>query len=144
MSSEECLVFEVGGHHFSIPLAQVEEVVPATTITRIPNSPPFLLGLAAVRGRVMVVIDCALRYGLPKTLSSYFLVCLVRGNLTAITIDRPVQAGKIAVRPLDEQEAAANRARCNVDSKFLKGTFELLELVAARALLLWKWIPIFS
>ena len=42
----ELLVFEVAGKRFSLPLDQVEEVVPSSSITPVPNSPPFLLGLA--------------------------------------------------------------------------------------------------
>jgi chemotaxis signal transduction protein len=129
MSNQELLIFEVGGQNFSVPLAVVEEVVPSSQITRIPNSPPFLLGLAAVRGKVMVVIDCALRYNLSLSLKSYFLVCHVRGNVTAITIDRPVVAGMVHLRELDEIELELLRSKGGVDAKFVKGGFELLELV---------------
>ncbi len=127
MSAAEQLVFDVRGHYFSVPLAVVEEVVPCSTITPIPNSPSFLRGLAAVRGRVMGVIDCALRYGMPATINSYFLVCQVRGNVTAITIDRPVVAGLIDRRELNGSETEALRARCGVDIKFVKSAWELLE-----------------
>lgn len=129
MSAAEQLVFDVHGHYFAVPLTVVEEVVPCSTITPIPNSPRFLLGLAAVRGRVMGVIDCALRWGMPATINSYFLVCHVRGNITAITIDRPVTAGNLQRRPLGAEEAEALRGRCGVDKKFLKGAWELLEVV---------------
>lgn len=129
MSPAEQLVFEVAGHHFAVPLAIVEEVVPASTITTIPNSPRFLLGLAAVRGRVMGVIDCALRYGLTPQLNSFFMVCSVRGNATAVTIDRPITAGRIERRVLDQPEAELLRSASKVDPKFIKGAYELLEVV---------------
>lgn len=129
MTNQELLIFEVGGTNFSVPLAVVEEVVPSSIITRIPNSPPFLLGLAAVRGKVMVVIDCALRYNLPLSIKSYFMVCHVRGNVTAITIDRPVVAGMVSLRPLDELELELLRSKGGIDPKFVKGGFELLEVI---------------
>ena len=129
MNSAEQLVFEVAGRHFSLPLAVVEEVVPSSTITRIPNSPRFLLGLAAVRGRVMGVIDCALRYGFQPELNSFFLVCSVRGNVTAVTIDRALTAGRIERRPLDEAETELLRSASKVDPKFIKGAYELLEVI---------------
>jgi chemotaxis signal transduction protein len=131
MSSEskELLVFEVSGHYFSVPLAAVEEVVPSNVITRVPSSPPFLLGLSAVRGKVMGVIDSALRYGLPRGISSYFMVCHVRGNVTAITIDRPVLAGLLHIRQLDQFELELLRGRSQLDGKFVKGGFEVLEVI---------------
>jgi chemotaxis signal transduction protein len=128
-SSRELLVFEVSGHNFSVPLSLVEEVVPSSAITRIPNSPPFLLGLSAVRGRVMGVIDASRRYGLPASLNSYFMVCHVRGNLTAIAIDRPLLAGALQVCDLDELELELLRSQCGVDAKFVKGGFEVLEVM---------------
>ena len=125
----ELLVFEVSGHNFCVHLASVEEVVPANLITHIPNSPPFLLGLSAVRGKVMGVIDSSRRYGLKGSLRSYFMVCHVRGNLTAVTIDRAVFAGVLQTRELSAPELEPLRSACNLDPKFLKGGFEIFEVV---------------
>jgi chemotaxis signal transduction protein len=127
MKLQEMLVFEVAGRNFGVPLAIVEEVVPASQITAIPSSPPFLLGLSAVRGKVMGVIDAALRYNIGPALSSHFLVCRVRGNLTAITIDRPVMAGEVPLRALTNEEIVALYHKSGVDKKFLKAAYELLE-----------------
>lgn len=63
MIQQEMLVFELGGEEFSLPLHLVEEVVSSTVITPIPNSPPFLLGLSAVRGKIMGVIDAGKQIG---------------------------------------------------------------------------------
>ncbi|MGZ3653045.1 MAG: chemotaxis protein CheW [Bdellovibrionota bacterium] len=128
-SSKELLVFEVAGHNFAVPLADVEEVVPSNSITKIPNSPHFLLGLSAVRGKVMGVIDAGLRYGLGTALNSYFMVCRVRGNLTAITIDRALFAGELIVRELASDELELARSLSGVDTKFVKGGFEILEKI---------------
>ena len=125
----ELLVFEVSGHHFAVPLSVVEEVVPSSPITAIPNSPPFLLGLSAVRGKVMGVIDAARRYGLGSGLSAYFMVCHVRGNVTAISIDRAVLAGALHLRDLDETELELTRSASGVDGKFVRGGYEILEVI---------------
>jgi chemotaxis signal transduction protein len=123
----ELLIFEVAGFKFSVPLEHVEEVVPMATVTEIPNSPPFLLGLTAVRGKVMTVIDAARRYGIGPALNSHLMVCQVRGSMTAIAIDRPVVAGEVPVRVLSEAELAQAKKSSKVNEKFLLGGFELLE-----------------
>jgi chemotaxis signal transduction protein len=128
MNYQEVLVFEVAGSEFSVPLALVEEVVAASQITPIPNSPPFLLGLAAVRGKVVGVIDAAKRYGLGAALNSYFMICRVRGNLTAIAIDRAVVAGLVPIVPLAADDCDYLTKRARVDQKFVKGAFELFEI----------------
>lgn len=127
MKRQEMLVFEVAGREFGVPLGIVEEVVPASQVTPIPNSPPFLLGLAAVRGRVMGVIDAAKRYNIGPSLGAHFLVCQVRGNLTAILIDRPVIAGEVPLRPLANQEIVTLYKKAGVDKKFLRAAFEVME-----------------
>lgn len=127
MNSREVLVFEVGNFDFVLPLSLVEEVLPVSTITKIPNSPPFFLGLSAVRGRIMGVIDASIRYGIGPTLNSYLMICKVRGNLTAITIDRPLLAGELPLRLLSEQELMGEWIKTKIDKKFLKAGYELLE-----------------
>jgi chemotaxis signal transduction protein len=127
MKDVELLVFDVSGVHLAVPLSLVEEVVPSSQITRIPRSPPFLLGLAAVRGKAMGVIDAAIRYGLPPSLSAYFLVCEVRGNVTAITIDRPMLAGGLHARQLGSQEVEGLRIQARIDSKFVLGAYEVYD-----------------
>jgi chemotaxis signal transduction protein len=125
--SVELLVFEVAGSKFSLPLDLVKEVVPCNSITAVPDSPPFLLGLSAIRGKVLAVIDAAKRYGIGPSLSSHFMICKVRGNLTAITIDRPVIAGAIQVKELGEAELESLIIKSRVPKKFVQGAFELLE-----------------
>lgn len=133
MKQEEILVFELGGEEFSVPLQLVEEVVPANIITPIPNSPPFLLGLSAIRGKIMGVIDAGKRYGIAPTLNSHFMVCRVRGNLTAITIDRPLLAGNLPVRELNANEIEVILKKVGVDKKFIAGGYELMEIIEGQS-----------
>lgn len=128
MIQQELLVFELGGEEFAVKLELVEEVVPANKITPIPNSPDFLLGLSAVRGKIMGVIDAGRRYGIAPTLNSHFMVCKVRGNLTAITIDRPLLAGNLPLRKMSSVEIEVLLKRVGFNKKFIKGAYELLEI----------------
>ena len=123
----EFLIFEIGGNELCLPLSKVEEVVPATRITPLPKAPVFLLGIAAVRGKVLSVIDAAKRFGLGPTLSSYYLICRVRDSLTAITIDRPINAGRIQYRDLSPEECSGMAAKSKIPVKFLEGAIEILE-----------------
>jgi chemotaxis signal transduction protein len=131
--NREILIFEISGAFFSMPLDSVEEVVPSSSVTRVPNSPPFLLGLAAIRGKIVGVIDAARRYGVGPGLNSHFMVCKVRGNLTAVAIDRPLVAGSVPVRELSPNEYLNHLNTSKVDRKFLKAGFELLEVEAEGA-----------
>lgn len=125
-ASAEFLIFDVAGVELCLPLNKVEEVIPATRATPLPKSPPFLCGLAAVRGRVFAVIDAAKRYGVGPALSSFYLICKVRENLTAVAIDRPVNAGKMHYRDLTPEERSVVTEKSKIPAKFIDGAIEIL------------------
>ena len=54
------LIAKIAGERVAIPAADVESVVEIEGITPVPQSPPHVAGLAALRSRVLTVIDsCA-------------------------------------------------------------------------------------
>ncbi len=55
----DLLTFELRGRRYAVELAVVREVVTLGPVTRVPGAPGGLLGVAAVRGRVLPVADPA-------------------------------------------------------------------------------------
>jgi purine-binding chemotaxis protein CheW len=53
----EILTFAVGGEAFGVPLTQVLEILGVRNITRVPRSPPDVVGVCTVRGELVTVID---------------------------------------------------------------------------------------
>jgi purine-binding chemotaxis protein CheW len=53
----ELVEFRLGQEHYAFPSSEVREVFPLTEITMLPSLPPFVLGVANVRGRILSVID---------------------------------------------------------------------------------------
>lgn len=60
----ELLTVEVAGAGYAIPVERVREIVRLTAITRIPRTPAWLVGVIALRGEVIEVVDLRLRLGL--------------------------------------------------------------------------------
>jgi purine-binding chemotaxis protein CheW len=56
-TEDDVVLFEAAGERFALPAAQVMEIVRPPAITRVPNSPPNLLGVANLRGRVLPVVS---------------------------------------------------------------------------------------
>ena len=56
--SELLLIATISGERVAIPAADVESVVEIEGITPVPQSAPHVAGLAALRSRVLTVIDC--------------------------------------------------------------------------------------
>jgi len=53
----EALLIPVGGELHAVELALVREVVRAPQVAPVPGSPPWLIGLANLRGQVVPVVD---------------------------------------------------------------------------------------
>lgn len=62
----ELLAFSCGEEVYAIELEYLAEVVPLRHYTRLPSTPPFVLGIVSVRGRIVSVIDVGVFFELPR------------------------------------------------------------------------------
>jgi purine-binding chemotaxis protein CheW len=60
----EVLAFTVAGRGYAVELRCVGEVLPRAAISRLPWAPPALVGVANVRGDIVVVVDTARLLGI--------------------------------------------------------------------------------
>jgi purine-binding chemotaxis protein CheW len=56
-TGEELLIFRLGDGGYSLPACAVREVQPLGDITPLPATPPFVVGLVNVRGRLLAALD---------------------------------------------------------------------------------------
>jgi len=56
-SSIQVVEFVLGDGLFAVDLFDVKEVVEYTTITKVPNVPPFVRGIIDLRGEITTIID---------------------------------------------------------------------------------------
>ena len=61
------LTFTLDTEVFAVDISQVREVLDFTTVTRVPRTPEFMLGVINRRGGVVPVIDLRLKFGMPKS-----------------------------------------------------------------------------
>ena len=60
----ELLVFGLDGAAYAVPVERVREIVRMRELTTIPRAPGWLLGVVALRGEVVEVVDLRRRLGL--------------------------------------------------------------------------------
>jgi purine-binding chemotaxis protein CheW len=53
----EYLAFLIDGEPYAVPLGSVQEIVTARKLTRVPRAPEDVLGICAVRGELVTVLD---------------------------------------------------------------------------------------
>jgi purine-binding chemotaxis protein CheW len=64
---KQLVIFEVGTEHFGIDIASVEGIVKVLEITKVPQAPACVEGVANLRGQVIPVVDLHKRFGMPNT-----------------------------------------------------------------------------
>jgi purine-binding chemotaxis protein CheW len=57
------LTFVVGDAEYGIGLLRAKEIIEYDTVTTVPNAPAFVRGVINLRGRVVSVVDLAVRFG---------------------------------------------------------------------------------
>lgn len=83
------LIVRLAGERVALPAAEVEAVVEIEGVTPVPRSADHVVGLTALRSRVLTVIDCAssLDPGREGRETSDAVVAVVDGHPYALLVD---------------------------------------------------------
>ncbi len=65
--TRQYLTFGVDRECFGLPIEHVREILDMRPISRLPQAPPYVVGLIDVRGAGLLVIDLRARFGVPPT-----------------------------------------------------------------------------
>jgi purine-binding chemotaxis protein CheW len=68
------LAFEAGGESLAIDAAAVQEIISVPRVSRVPNAPPSLEGVASVRGQAVPILSVATLRGRKRGLGKRVLV----------------------------------------------------------------------
>jgi len=136
--SELLLIATIAGERVAISAASVESVVEIEAITPVPQAPIHISGLAALRSRVLTVIDCCASLELEPARTGRTreaVVAAVDGHPYALLVDAVEDvlefSGKI--RPLRTSIAKGWR---RVASGMIETEAGLMLLIDAHALLI--------
>ncbi|MFA7243302.1 MAG: chemotaxis protein CheW [Sulfuricellaceae bacterium] len=63
VEAQQFLTFTLGGEMFAIEINNIKEIIEYGSLTTVPMMPEFVRGVINLRGRVVPVIDLAVRFG---------------------------------------------------------------------------------
>lgn len=117
------LIATIAGQRVAIDAAKIESVVDLWQVVPVPLAGEHVVGLAAVRSRVMTVIDAAAAVGLrAKATGNRALVVETGGHSYALRVDaiEDVTASIGAVQPFDVSAGAnwAGVASASIDTEY--------------------------
>ncbi|MCD6291113.1 MAG: purine-binding chemotaxis protein CheW [Anaerolineae bacterium] len=87
---EPFVLFQIADTTYAIRAHQVRWLEMVEQVTRVPNAPPYVEGVAYSRGQVIPVINLRQRFGYPQvpyTPRSRLIIADVDGRLVAMTVD---------------------------------------------------------
>jgi len=91
--TRQIVVFKLGEEEYGLHIDQIKEVVITPTITRMPQTPSFVKGVANIRGNVIAILDLEEKFGLVRDQESVH-----RGNNFTLVIESDEYKMGILVR----------------------------------------------
>jgi len=128
------LTFALDREEFGIPVTQVREVIRVADITRVPQAPPHVRGVANLRGRILAIVELRSRLGLAPaemTPRSRVVVVEVRGRVLGLLVDAVSQVTKVpeaSVVPAPEEVVSADAAYLTGVARWQSRLIILLDL----------------
>lgn len=89
MAEEQLVLFSLGKEEYAVSISQVKEIIQYKEVTKLPNTPTYLEGIISLRGKIIPVVDLAMRLGLtiPKRSDKRALIIETVGRELGIVVD---------------------------------------------------------
>ena len=118
--------FKLNSEEYALEISGVQEIIKVNSITRVPRSKQYILGVINLRGIVIPVIDLNIRFGNGKTLEieKKRVIILKFGTLSVgIVVD-----GVSEVIDISASQILSNPTiTTNINQEFLKGVCKLVD-----------------
>lgn len=122
----ELLVIGLDGSPYAIPVERVREIVRMRPLTRVPRTPEWLLGVLALRGEVVEVVDLRAHLGIdprPPDRSSRIIVLHGDGDrVTGVLVDSVSVVHRVSeehVRSAEALDLSAVVEMCPRNGEFI-------------------------
>ena len=118
--ASQYLTLNLAQEEYGVDILAVREIRGWTPVTRIPQAPPYVLGVLNLRGAIVPVIDMRLRFGLPReeyTANTVTVIVTVAGRNFGVVVDGVSDVLDVTaanLRPVPDMGTT-------VDTEYLKG-----------------------
>jgi purine-binding chemotaxis protein CheW len=105
--------FKLGEEEYGVNVLKVREIIRMPCITRVPNTPHYIVGVINLRGKVIPIISMRTRFGLMEIESSNqtrIMVMDMEGELMGFVVDAVSEVIRIAESEIQPPPAVVNSA----------------------------------
>src|ERR1700733_10199617 len=107
-AATQYLTVNLADEEYGVDILAVREIRGWTPVTRIPQAPPYVLGVLNLRGAIVPVLDLRLRFGLKReeyTATTVTVIVTVAGRNFGVVVDAVsdvVDVDAAAIRPVPD------------------------------------------
>ena len=120
--------FLLSDEEYGVEVLKVREIIRMPTITKMPNTPPYVEGVINLRGKVIPIISMRKRFGLMESEHSSrtrIIVMDVTGTLTGFIVDAVSEV--IRVHSSEIQPPPSMSLSGGIGQEFITGVFNHAE-----------------
>jgi purine-binding chemotaxis protein CheW len=123
-SSQQYVTFSLDEELFGVEVTRAREILSVTPVTKVPQTPEYLLGVINLRGQVVPVIDMRLKLGLPvgeETEDTCIIVVEVLVDGESIIVGALADAVREVLEIRSDQIEPAPRLGTRLKTEFITG-----------------------
>ena len=103
---DQHVIFTLDDQQYSLPLSNIERIVPAAYVTLLPKAPDIVTGIINIQGQVVPVINLRRRFQLPERLldpADQFIIAHTLQRTVVLVVDAVIGVINIPNRALVHQ-----------------------------------------
>lgn len=124
MTSSQYVTFSLGDELFGVEVTRTREILSLTPVTKVPQTPDYLLGVINLRGQVVPVVDMRLKLGLPagdETEDTCIIVVEVQVEDESIVVGARADAVREVLEVREDQIEPPPRLGTRLNTEFITG-----------------------
>ncbi len=124
ISSQQYVPFSLGEELFGVEVSRTREILSLTPVTKVPQTPDYLLGVINLRGQVVPVVDMRLKLGMvagAETEDTCIIVVDVQVDGEMITVGAMADAVREVMDIRSDQIEPPPRLGTRLNTEFING-----------------------
>jgi purine-binding chemotaxis protein CheW len=122
--SRQYVTFGLGEELFGVEVTRAREILDLTPVTKVPQTPDYLLGVINLRGQVVPVVDLRVKLGLPRqdaTRDSCIIVMEVQVDGELLTVGGLADSVREVMELRDDAIEPPPRLGAKLNTEFIAG-----------------------
>lgn len=118
-SSIQIVCFNIGKEEYGIEILKVQEILKLPSVTALPKSAVYILGVMDLRGKVIPIVDLGVRFGIAEkdAKNKRAIVVDIKGKRIGLAIDQVSHVVKLEQKNIEPPPAIVK----GISGRFIVG-----------------------